>query len=389
MADATYRMIHIGKMADWDVDEDSAGPRYDAERAFSTVRGQTYGSNTDPLYDHVVEVTLHDTSTNGIVLNNAPGAQERISYTLNGNNYSYEIDSTIRVRNVVLTQQYPDGSLHTVTTVARLFQDTSGNVFMMPPPVNGGESGEVASVTTYPIVSIQLPSSAGTNGSNYVTAFTAVDSVRYDLAQFLLCFCNGTAIATENGEKPVEDIRVGDMVMTRDNGLHPVRWIGMRRIDDVEMQADAKLRPFVIRTGALGKNMPSSDLYLSRQHRVLVRSHIAVKMFDTEELLVPAVALTGIPGIEEVASGPGVTYFHLMLENHEIVFANGAEAETLYPGPQVIESLSPAAAEEIFTIFPALRGSTDSVPAARPMVSGSRARGLARRHIRNAHPLVN
>ena len=82
-------------------------------------------------------------------------------------------------------------------------------------------------------------------------------------------------------------------------------------------------------------------------------------------------------------------YFHFLFDQHEIVFADGLEAESLHTGEQAMKSLSPDALEEIFTIFPEL---ADPRPEARPATArltprGSPARQLARRHLKNGVPM--
>lgn len=382
----TYRMIFLGNLADMDeVETDRYGrPDYDAERAESILSDQTFGSTSSPLYESVRNVSLNETTGDGrIELNNAPGAQETVSYNLDGTDYEDEIDSTIRVRNVEITRLLPDGRTDTVTTTLRIFQDVNGNTFLMPPPLSGGEPGEVAGVTDYPIISIHLPD----NSRDYITRYDAVYSDRYNVASFVPCFTAGTIIDTQDGPRRVEDLAVGDMVWTRDNGFQPIRWCGARRLSRDELSTNPRLSPVRIRAGALGPNSPTADLIVSPQHRILVRSKIAQRMFDASELLVAAVQLTEIDGIDRLTDLDSVTYVHLLFDRHEVLMSNGAETESLYPGPQAMEALGEAA-QEIYALFPELREHEDSFPGARPFATGKRARQLAMRHAANARPLA-
>ena len=143
-------------------------------------------------------------------------------------------------------------------------------------------------------------------------------------------------------------------------------------------------------TGALGHNSPAEDLLVSPQHRILVRSRIAQRIFGTDEVLVAAKQLLQITGIDIETEATKVEYFHFLFDQHEIVFSNGAETESLYTGPEALKSLGPAACEELFTLFPELR---DRDPAERPLgarmlASGRMARKLAVRHAQNLQPLV-
>lgn len=198
------------------------------------------------------------------------------------------------------------------------------------------------------------------------------------------CFCRGTLIQTDHGAVAVEQLRVGDLVQTRDHGLQPIRWIGRRALDAVDLAAAPRLRPIRIRAGALGRGVPALDLTVSPQHRVLVRSAIAQRMFDCAEVLVAAKQLLAIEGIEQVET-EAVEYFHILFDRHEIVLSNGAETESLYTGAEALKAVGKAARDEILALFPALRDSP--AEAARPLIPGAKARQLAQRHARNRKAL--
>lgn len=202
------------------------------------------------------------------------------------------------------------------------------------------------------------------------------------------CFTPGTLIRTADGERLVEDIAVGDLVWTRDNGLQPVRWAGRRSLSAAQLAALPHLRPIRIAAGALGGGQPARDLLVSPQHRVLVRSSIALRMFGAAEVLVAAKQLVSLPGITVDVEADGVTYLHLMFDHHEVLVSNGAETESLYPGPMAIAALGDAAAAEIHAIFPELRDNDMAVSPARPLVPGRMARKLAERHGKNGIALA-
>ena len=216
-------------------------------------------------------------------------------------------------------------------------------------------------------------------------SYTAVQVPYTDLVP---CFAAGVLLQTESGPVPVEDIAVGDLVVTRDNGLQPVRWIGSRQLSPIELAARPQLRPIRIKAGALGAGTPSSDLIVSPQHRILVRSRISQRMFGAEEVLVAAKQLLQMDGIDIASDLDEVVYLHILLDRHEIIIANGTETESLYTGKTVLESVSPAAREEIFAIFPELKDRPDAPAAARALVNGRMGRKLAVRHANNRRPLV-
>lgn len=160
-----------------------------------------------------------------------------------------------------------------------------------------------------------------------------------EYADFVLCFTKGTQIRTETGNRPVEELEVGDLVVTRDNGLQPIRWIGSRTLDSIDLRAVSSLRPIKIKRGSLATNIPEADLIVSPQHRVLVRSAVAQRMFGALEVLVPAKKLLALDGITQETGEEGVVYYHVLLERHEVIYSNEALTESLYLGEQVQSAL--------------------------------------------------
>lgn len=205
----------------------------------------------------------------------------------------------------------------------------------------------------------------------------------------IVCFCAGTRIRLGDGsEIAVEYLGVGDRVQTLDYGAQPVRWVGKRSLSVPSMLRYPKLRPIMIPAGALGPGVPDGDLSLSPQHRLLVRSRIARRMFATEEVLVAAKQLVGVNGIRVDHLAWNVTYLHVLLDTHNLLLANGAPCESLFLGPQSQGFLGSDVMDEIGLIFDHLPGGPSLQDAARPMVPGRRARRLAARHQRNNKCLV-
>ncbi|MDO5620382.1 MAG: Hint domain-containing protein [Paracoccus sp. (in: a-proteobacteria)] len=215
-------------------------------------------------------------------------------------------------------------------------------------------------------------------------AYTNSDWIQ---GQLVPCFSADALIETARGPVRAGDLTVGDMVRTRDAGMQPLRWVGRKELSAADLAAAPKLRPIRIAAGALGAGLPATDLVVSPQHRVLVRSKIAQKMFGTDEVLVAAKQLCQIEGIDIAADMAGVTYVHFLFDDHQIVFSNGAETESMFTGPEALKSVGKAAVEEIFAIFPELRDGAER-PAARMLTSGRMARKLAVRHAQNNRPLV-
>jgi Hint domain len=197
-----------------------------------------------------------------------------------------------------------------------------------------------------------------------------------NIERVVVCFTPGTRIVTAKGARPVERLKIGDLVQTRDHGLQPIRWIGSRRLCAAELRADPSLQPIHIAKGALGQGLPLQDMRVSRQHRMLRKDPQAELLFGEDEVLVRAQHLTHLPGIRaETASA--VTYIHILFDRHELVLADGAWSESFQPGARSIGGLDHAERDELFKIFPGLvqRG-FGSFDAARSTLKGFEARVL-------------
>lgn len=205
-----------------------------------------------------------------------------------------------------------------------------------------------------PIGSIAITSGDGT-GSVGNISFENFENINFSV----ICFARGTRIATPTGQVAVEDLAVGDAVMTQDNGAQQLRWIGSRRFTAQTLASWPKLKPIRIAQGALGMGLPVKDLVVSPQHRVLLRSKVAERMFGAPEILVAAKKLLELEGIDVVEDADGVEYFHFLCDRHELVWSEGAVTETLHTGPEALKTLSDEAREEIFDIFPELAEDTD------------------------------
>jgi hypothetical protein len=225
--------------------------------------------------------------------------------------------------------------------------------------------------------------------SNGTTIANVATFSNYEVLQ-AVCFTAGSLIATPDGPVPVEQLAVGDQVMTR-AGPRSVVWAGKRRLDVVDLMANPKLLPIRIAAGALGPGLPERDVMFSPQHRIVLRAAIARQMFGAEEVLVPAKHLVGLEGVDVAGETRQVSYHHLMLDAHEVVQVEGIEAETLYPGKQALVALTKDAREEVMTLFPELRDQDAPTPVAAcmPLLKGREARALIARLKREARQAVS
>lgn len=163
------------------------------------------------------------------------------------------------------------------------------------------------------------------------TAGTAADR----LAR--LARCDGEIlIATDRGELPLSGLCPGDRVLTRDNGLQPIRrivWTGARDIETV-----------VIRKGGLGCGMPLRDTCVSAQHRILVTGEIAALLLDESEALIAARHLVGLAG---VAPAQAQRLCHMEFDHDEVILSNGCWTECFSTADKARGATASAQAREL------------------------------------------
>ncbi|MBE9476796.1 MAG: Hint domain-containing protein [Proteobacteria bacterium] len=185
----------------------------------------------------------------------------------------------------------------------------------------------------------------------------------------IICFTPGTLITTPRGPVLVEDLLVDDLVITADNGLQAIRWVGTKRITGARLMAFPKLRPIRIRKDAFGHGVPNRDMHVSPQHRMLIDSNRTFINYGESEVLAPAKGLVNDYSITVDYSVKSTDYIHILFDRHEIVFANGAATESFHPGHMAMSALDEAPRNELFEIFPELENGTDQYgPAARKVL---------------------
>lgn len=189
----------------------------------------------------------------------------------------------------------------------------------------------------FPPVGVPLTVTSTAEGPNFVATEYATP----------ICMASGTRVATPKGDRLIEDIHVGDEVMTRDHGVQTVRWHGWRHV-----QCQAAFAPVRFETGAIGNSQP---LVLSQQHRVLIDSWHAELFFGANEVLVPAVHLLNDTTIRLVREG-AVTYHHLLLDVHAVLSTEGVWTESFHPGDVAMKGMLPQARSELSQLFPELMG---------------------------------
>ena len=155
----------------------------------------------------------------------------------------------------------------------------------------------------------------------------------------VICFTPGTRIETPEGPRLVEEFREGDYVQTKDNGAQPIEWIGSRRMTGARLFAMPHLRPVRMRAGALGIHKPDQELLVSPEHRMLVKGAVARALFNTPEVLVSAKDLIDNDNVALDFGVREVTYIHLLLPRHQVLWANGVETESFHPASAALSTL--------------------------------------------------
>ena len=157
----------------------------------------------------------------------------------------------------------------------------------------------------------------GIQGSFVTSNFTVTNNGSDSFVELNApCFRCGTHILTDHGEVAVERLAVGDRVVTDSGEVIPIEWIGHRRVDCRNHPKPRKVWPVCVRAGAFGDGTPHRELWLSPDHAVFV-----------DDVLIPIKRLINGTSIEQVPMDQ-VTYYHVELEHHDVLLAEGMPAKS-------------------------------------------------------------
>ena len=270
------------------------------------------------------------------------------------------------------------GDAKTVDILANDLNDTAGVAFVThinDQPVSAGDS---VTLTTGQTVTLNADGTVTLVGNDEsedvaftyeVASTTGETAVGFIIVDTVPCFVSGTHIRTENGKVPVEHLKIGQNVMTRDAGPQPIRWIGKRLLP-----AEGIMAPVRINAGTFGDH---NTLMVSPLHRVLIRNMHADLLFGSSEVLIAARDLIDSRNVCRVEGGM-VEYVHILFDDHQVIWSEGLETESFLPGPQTTHCFEQNTVNEITTIFPELNPLTGEGygPAARPALKQFEAKLL-------------
>ncbi|WP_299615919.1 Hint domain-containing protein [uncultured Tateyamaria sp.] len=233
-------------------------------------------------------------------------------------------DGVLFGANVDPGEAISDNTVDTTFSVGEAVFDNAGNLF------SDGQGTFVGTLningTEYPIFSADNSGATINNGEVYVVTPAGFDSdtlpgnLNFAQASHLTeCFLTGTRIATPDGEKAVEELAIGDEILTADGTTVPVRWVGWQKVV-CAFQPPERLMPVRVQAGALGNGLPKRDLTLTGDHAL----HIDGMLINASALVNDS-TITWVPLSEFDGS---YTVYHVETENHDLILAEGTATET-------------------------------------------------------------
>lgn len=165
--------------------------------------------------------------------------------------------------------------------------------------------------------------------------------------------CAGANLRTPIGERRVEFLRKGDLVVTRDNGLQPVRLIWKREISEAEIAADPSLAPVHLNTRAIGPMMPARPLRVGGAHRLLIPGWRLLDEDDAVNCLVPARDVDGV-SLGNETEAVEATYYNVVFDAPQVFCANGMPVESFVPCADTLPHIPADVQSELRTLFPDL-----------------------------------
>ena len=350
MVDVTRTVIRLGNFSDGIADIDPDGINQ-AENASALVN-QTFTSATMSIET----ITYSDGNNDGFINFDGtvgPGG-DYVIYDLGTGPVSEAMDQGVWYDVDVLLE---NGS--TLSTNALIFQTPSGETFL------------TEFVNSLDNLSIQSITPTSVNNAYFARTSTS-ESINNSM---VVCFARGTEILTPDGPHPVEDFLPGDAVLTTDGMARTV--VALYRTPPDPAGTSPAVR---FEIGALGDNVPSRPLIVTANHRILCASRLVARMFGSPEVFIPAKRFVGLHGVGNDLAPARLEFFHLQLETHSAICANGAFTESCLLGP--------VAAQVLPETLRNMRREQDIEALRYPVPAGHKQWKFVRRLAKNRHPVI-
>ncbi|MDQ2091494.1 Hint domain-containing protein [Marimonas arenosa] len=291
-----------------------------------------------------IELTIPtgtDTSSYSVVIYDGAGA---IRQTLS-------LDppvTTIAGDDVYLLDPADDGLVNLDNTDAIALVDHAGTVIQFL-SWNGNtvspSVGPAAGMTSTNIGNGTFGSSFETtdDGASYSTQSTQNPGT-------IPCFALGTRIATPGGARRIETLKIGDEVLTASGAAREIRWVQCRAVSLRDTPEEH--RPILIAANALGPGRPARDLVVSAQHRIAVGAYRQLQGMFATPCLVAAKALISLRRVRIMRGKRQVVWYHLALDTHDLLLAEGCVSESLFFGPMVLHGLTRREALSLRDVLP-------------------------------------
>lgn len=196
-----------------------------------------------------------------------------------------------------------------------------------------------------------------------MTVLTKIDAARPVQSLVATGLAEGTNVRTPCGERRVELMRPGDMIVTRSNGLQILRHIFTITVTEALATADPSLAPITLTPRSIAPMMPQRAVTVAPGHKVLIPSRLIVTEAKEPCCLVSARAVACLlPGVDAVATPQEMVYYNLVFDAQEVFCANGAPVESYLPDGEAFAALERQTREELLEAFPDLRKNPQSYP---------------------------
>ncbi|MCB2136947.1 MAG: Hint domain-containing protein [Rhodobacteraceae bacterium] len=304
---------------------------------------------TYTFYGYSASALVYDAGTNAFVLSpDYDLTTDRILVTITDDDSHFggdvNADEVGSDTNQTAVVSLPDG---TVIASGRIYDE---NYSVVSGP--GGSHIELDRIeiggvhlgyfTTEPLVAGQSYPHQGT----YNVSVSGGTTLTYSQIGTVPCFAEGTRIATDGGETPVERLCIGDRILTLDDGYQPLLWSGRFRAGGSAPCPDR----VVIPPGSLGPCLPRRSLTVTSCHRLMLAGAEVALHFGDREVLAAAGHLAECRGFDICPAVPDETFHHILLPSHQIVLANGVWSETLFAASAVVARMAPPVRRHILRL---------------------------------------